>query len=91
LKDFVGALARAIKVKKKPKILTDQAYGKKSLKRMQIFHIITEIKEGKTQLIRGIPTSQKNNHTEDIVAAAADAIEDNHRQTVLGLASALKK
>jgi hypothetical protein len=59
LKDFVVALARAIKVKKKPKILTDHAYGKKSLKRMQIFHIITEINEGKTQLISGIPTSQK--------------------------------
>jgi hypothetical protein len=36
LKGFVAALARTIKVKKKGKILTDQAYGKKSLKRMHI-------------------------------------------------------
>jgi hypothetical protein len=54
------------KSRKKPKILTDQAYGKKkTLKRMQIFQIITEINEGKTQLIIGIPTSKKNNkHTD---------------------------
>jgi hypothetical protein len=27
----------------------------------------------------------KNKHTQDIVAAAADAVEENRRQTVLGL------
>jgi hypothetical protein len=91
LKDFVAALARTIKVKNKTKILTDQAYGNKSLKRMQIFQIIKEIKEGKTQLSRDIPTHQKNKHTEDIVAAAAVAIEENHRQIVLGLTLALRK
>jgi hypothetical protein len=31
----------------------------------------------------------KNKHTQDIVAAAADAVEENRRQTVLGLTSAL--
>jgi predicted double-glycine peptidase len=91
LKDFVAAIVRTIKVRKKTKILTEQAHGNKSLKRAQIFQNIKEIKEGKTQLIRGIPTHQKNKHNEDIVATAADPIEENRRQTVLGLTSALRK
>jgi hypothetical protein len=39
VKDFVAALSRAVKVIKKPKILTDQAYCNKSLKRTQVYQI----------------------------------------------------
>jgi hypothetical protein len=35
------------------------------------------------------PIPLKNKHTQDIVAAAAAAVEENRRQTVLGLTSAL--
>jgi hypothetical protein len=43
------------------KILTDQTYGNKTLKRKEMFKIIIEIKDIKIQLIRGIPTSRKTN------------------------------
>jgi hypothetical protein len=47
MKDFVAALAKAIRVRKEIKFLTGLAYGNKSLKRIQIFQIIKDIKDGK--------------------------------------------
>jgi hypothetical protein len=71
------------------KILTDQAHGNKSLKRKQMFKIITEIKDIKNTTDPRHSNLKKNKLTEDIVAAVATAVEDGRRQTFPELAPVL--
>jgi hypothetical protein len=55
VRDFIAALALARKDMNETKTLTNQAYGNTSLKRKQIYHIIYEVDDEKTQAISGIP------------------------------------
>jgi hypothetical protein len=54
----------------------------------QIYHIITEVREEKSQLFSGVPAPQKNKSTKGVIAAFAAAVEEDRHQTVRGLASA---
>jgi len=52
VQDFIADLAKTGKSAKKIKELTDKAYGDKSLKKTQIYHIISEVKAAKIPATR---------------------------------------
>jgi hypothetical protein len=71
------------------KILTDQAYDNKTLKRTQIYTIIKGSKQEKNMADQRQSNTKKNRHTEHIVAAVVAAVEEDSRQVILGLTSVL--
>jgi hypothetical protein len=71
------------------KILTDQTYGNKTLKRKEMFKIIIEIKDIQNTTDQRHSNFKKNKLTEDFVAAVATAVEYGRRQTFPRLASVL--
>jgi hypothetical protein len=68
-------------------ILSEQAYNNESLNRKQIYKIITEVNKEKGSAFQWYSNPKKWKRIEDAIAAFAAAIEEDHRQTVRGLAS----
>jgi hypothetical protein len=65
------------------KILTDQAYDNKTLKRTQKYKIIKGSKQEKNMADQRHSNSKKCRHTEHIVAAVIAAVEEDSRQAIL--------
>jgi hypothetical protein len=76
VKDFVPTFPRTRKSVKKIKILTDQAYGNKSLNRTQLYKIFNEVIEGKYTSNQRHFNPLISKRTEDTVADVIAAFEE---------------
>jgi hypothetical protein len=74
VRNFVAVLAMARKCMQETKILNEQAYSNKSLKKKQIYQIIIKVKEGKSTVVQWNSHPKKTKPTEDVIADFSTAI-----------------
>jgi len=85
-RDFVAALASGGKDYNFIKSTTDDCYGEKTLSRSQIYKIMKTVKEGGDTSDQRGRSTEKNVKTADLIAAIAEAVNENGRLTVRELA-----
>jgi hypothetical protein len=83
--NFMSGLARAGKSANEIKILTDAAFGDKSLTKTAIYNILKKVKAGKTTNDLRHLNAKKNKRTQDIIAAVAADVNSDRRVTCMDL------
>jgi histone-lysine N-methyltransferase SETMAR len=86
--DFVSGLARAGKSANEIKILTDAAFGDKSLTKTAIYNILKKVKAGETTDDLRHLNAKKTKRTQDIIAAVAADVNADRRVKCMDLATA---
>jgi hypothetical protein len=79
VRDLVSGLARAGKSANKIKILTDAAFGDKSLTKTTIYNILKKVKAGETTDDLQHLNAKKTKWTQDIIAAVAADVNADRR------------
>jgi hypothetical protein len=80
--NFVSGLARAGKSANEIKILTDAAFGDKSLSKTAIYNIfLSKVKAGETTDDQRHLNMKKTKRTQDIIAAVATDVNADRRVT----------
>jgi hypothetical protein len=88
IRDFVSGLARARKSANEIKILTDAAFGDKSLTKTAIYNILKKVKAGETTDDLLHLNAKKTKRTQDIIAAVAADVNVDRRVKCMDLATA---
>ncbi len=86
--DFVAGLARARKSANEIKILSDAAFGDKSLTKTAIYNILKKVKAGKTTDDQRHLNAKKIKRTQDVIAAVAAYVKADRLVTCMNLATA---